>query len=154
MESTPDPELPEESPRDDDAAGDDEIGWAELLRNIYLTIDRRTLGFTRILLGAYLILDLVRRKHDWLDMFSNDGILPSHVSLFRPQGDNFSLFHAFATPGELWLLWGFGLCAYLALLVGYKTKVAQIVSLVFVTSMNGRVLATLVGGRIVFERKA
>jgi hypothetical protein len=149
MESTPDPAQPEESPRDDAPADDDDIGWAELLRRIYLTIDRRTLGFTRILLGAYLILDLFRRKHDWLDMFSNDGILPSHVSLFRPQGDNFSLFHAFATPGELWLLWAFGLCAYLALLVGYKTKVAQIVSLVFVASMNGRVLLIENGGYVI-----
>ncbi len=138
-----------ERPKDTEDEPEEEIGWGALLARIYLTIDRRTLGFTRILLGAYLVLDLFRRKHDWLDMFSNDGILPAHVVLFRPQGDNFSLFHAFTTPGELWVLWTLGLLVYLALLVGYKTKVAQVAALIFVTSMNGRVLLIENGGYVI-----
>jgi Vitamin K-dependent gamma-carboxylase len=147
--SAPGAETTAEPSAPDAAASDGEIGWGELLRNVYLTIDRRTLGLTRILLGFYLILDLFRRTHDWLDMFSNDGILPSHVILLRPQSDNFSLFNAFSTPGELWVLWAVGLSAYVALLVGYKTKAAQIASLIFVTSMNGRVLLIENGGYVV-----
>ncbi|MFO0755012.1 MAG: HTTM domain-containing protein [Byssovorax sp.] len=126
-----------------------EVSWKELLRATYMTMDRRTLGFTRILLGAYLILDLFRRTSSWLDMFSNEGILPTHVSLFRPQSDNFTLFHAFSTAPELWVLWTIGLVTYVALLVGYKTKIAQIVSLLFVCSMNGRVLLIENGGYVI-----
>lgn len=126
-----------------------EIGWTRLLRDVYLTMDRRTLGLTRILLGFYLILDLLRRTPSWLDMYSRDGILPAHVNLLRPQADNFSIFNAFSTPGELWVLWAIGLLSYLALFAGYKTKVAQIASLVFVTSMNGRVLLIENGGYVV-----
>ncbi len=120
-----------------------------VLREVYLTVDRRTLGFTRILLGFYLILDLVRRTPDWLAMFSDRGILPSHVILFKPQSDNLSLFTAFSSPGELWALWALGLAIYLSLLVGYKTKIAQVASLLFVTAMNGRVLLIENGGYVI-----
>ena len=120
-----------------------------VLREVYLLVDRRTLGLTRLLLGAYLVFDLFRRTPDWLDMFSDRGILPSHVGLFRPQSDNLTLFHAFSSPGELWVLWAIGLFAYLALFVGYRTKVAQIVSLLFVTAMNGRVLLIENGGYVI-----
>jgi hypothetical protein len=127
----------------------DDGSLSRVFREIYLMVDRRTLGFTRILLGSYLIFDLVRRTPDWLAMFSDQGVLPAHMSLFKPQGDNLSLFHAFSTSGELWALWAFGLCAYVALLFGYKTKVAQVVSLLFVTAMNGRVLLIENGGYVI-----
>ncbi|HEY4118092.1 MAG TPA: HTTM domain-containing protein [Byssovorax sp.] len=121
----------------------------ELLTRVYLTVDRRTLGLTRVLLGFYLLCDLARRTPAWLDMFSDTGVLPTHVILRRPMADNVSLFHAFTTAPELWALWLVGLAAYGCLLVGYKTKVAQIASLVFVTSMNGRVLLIENGGYVV-----
>jgi uncharacterized membrane protein YphA (DoxX/SURF4 family) len=142
-------ESASDEPPDLAASGADDVTWRALIRSVYLTMDRRTLGLTRILLGFYLILDLVRRAPDWLDMYSSTGILPAHVSLFRPQADNFSLFHAFSTPGELWALWGLGLVIAVALLVGYKTKVAQVAALIFVTSMNGRVLLIENGGYVI-----
>ncbi|HVY45692.1 MAG TPA: HTTM domain-containing protein [Minicystis sp.] len=121
----------------------------DVVRGVYLTMDRRTLGLTRVLLGFYLICDLFRRTGDWTAMFSSEGVLPPPLILSRPQADNFSLFHAFSTPGELWALWAVGLATYVALLVGYKTKVAQVVAFFFVTSMNGRVLLIENGGYVV-----
>src|SRR4051794_1123266 len=117
-----------------------ETTWRATLRELYFTFDRRTLGLTRIALGFLLLCDLARRTPDWLSMYSDKGVLPSQIVLARPQSDGFTIFTAFNTPGELWGLWAVGLVAYLCLFLGYRTKVAQIVSLVFVTSMNGRVL--------------
>lgn len=117
--------------------------------DLYLSFDRRTLALTRVALGSLLIFDLFRRTPDWLAMFSDKGVLPSQFLLQRPQSDGFTIFTAFNTAGELWALWAVGLAAYVCLLVGYKTKVAQVVSLVFVTSMNGRVLFIENGGYVV-----
>lgn len=122
----------------------------EVIRDVYLSFDRRTLGLSRILLGWLLVCDLFRRTWDWEDMYSTLGVLPSHLSLFRPQArDNFSLFHAFSTPAELWVLWAVILATYVCLLVGYRTKLMQILALVWVTSMNGRILLIENGGYVV-----
>ncbi|WP_438017911.1 HTTM domain-containing protein [Sorangium sp. So ce315] len=122
----------------------------DILRDSFFTFDRRTLGFTRILLGFFLIGDLFRRSWAWSDMFADIGVLPNHVNLWRPQGSgNFSLLNAFSTPGELWVLWVVIFATYVCLLIGWKTKIMQVLSLVFVTSMNGRVLLIENGGYVV-----
>ena len=65
-----------------DAASKDDYETAlrtfrELLRDAYLTFDRRTLGFSRILLGFLMIMDLFRRTPDWMSMFGDHGVLPA-----------------------------------------------------------------------------
>lgn len=127
-------------------------GWWDIIRDVYLTFDRRTLGFSRILLGFLLVMDLFRRTWDWEDMYSTVGVLPNHVNLWRPQASGaFSFFNSFSTPGELWALWFVLLCTFLCVLVGFKTKVAQVLALFFVTSMDGRVLLIENGGYVVYN---
>jgi hypothetical protein len=126
-----------------------EASWWELLRDGYLVFDRRTLGLTRIFLGFYLIFDLFRRTPDWLAMFSDRGVLPSSVVLAHPQSNGFSIVHAFREPVELWALWGVILATYVLLLVGWKTRVWQVLALIWVTGMNGRVLLIENGGYVV-----
>lgn len=122
----------------------------DIIRDVYMSFDRRTLGFSRILLGFLLVMDLFRRTWDWQAMFSTLGVLPNHVNLFRPQGGgNFSIVNAFSSPGELWVLWAIELFCFLCLMVGYKTRVFQILSLVFVTGNNGRILLIENGGYVV-----
>ncbi len=124
------------------------MSWSSI-KSSYLTFDRRTLGLTRILLGFYLIMDLLRRTPDWEDMFADIGVLPTWLVLDRPQASNFSLLHGFTSGPELWVLWAAILATYVLLLVGYKTKIWQVLSLLFVTSMNGRVLLIENGGYVV-----
>ena len=123
--------------------------FRDILRDSYLTFDRRTLGLTRVLLAFYLITDLFRRTPDWLAMFSDTGVLPTAVVLAHPQAQNFTLLLSFQTAPELWVLWGVILATYVMLLVGWKTKIWQVLSVLFVTSMNGRVLLIENGGYVV-----
>lgn len=126
--------------------------WTALLRDSYLTFDRRTLGFTRILLGWLLVADLFRRTAAWNEMFSDQGVLPAYISLWRPQSrDGFSIVNAFTHPGELAVLWVVMFVSFVCVLVGYKTRLAQILSLIFVTSLNGRVLLIENGGYTVYN---
>jgi hypothetical protein len=78
-------------------------------------------------------------------------VLPNHVNLWRPQGGNVSLVNAFSTPGELWVLWVLIFATFTCVLVGYKTRVAQVLALAFVTSMNGRILLIENGGYVVYN---
>lgn len=141
----------EEQPakKEPEASAPREASYWDIIRDVYLTFDRRTLGLARILLGFLLVMDLIRRVWDWQDMYSTEGVLPNHVNLFRPQGDNFSIVNAFSSPGELWVLWAIELVCFLGLLAGYRTRVFQVLSLIFVTGNNGRVLLIENGGYVV-----
>jgi len=125
-------------------------GFWHIIRECYFSVDRRTLGFARILLGFLLVMDLFRRTPDWLDMFSNEGVLPTHVNLWRPQAwGAFTFLNAFSTAPELWALWAFMLATYVCLLVGYKTRIAHLLSVFLVASANGRILLIENGGYVV-----
>ena len=123
-----------------------------IIRDVYLSVDRRTLGFSRILLGFLMVMDLFRRTPDWLAMFSDEGVLPNHVQLWRHSNWGlFSIVTAFSTAPELWALWFVILCTFLCVLVGYKTRIAQVIALVFVSGMNSRVLLIENGGYVVYN---
>lgn len=123
-----------------------------IIRDVYFSVDRRTLGFSRILLGFLMVMDLFRRTPDWLAMFSNEGVLPSHLQLWRHSNWGlFSILTAFSTGPELWALWVVILCTFLCVLVGYKTRIAQVLALVFVSGMNARVLLIENGGYVVYN---
>jgi hypothetical protein len=83
--------------------------------------DRRTLGLTRLLLGFYLLCDLVHRGRWWEDFFSSEGVCPNRWSVAKaPAWGYFSLFHAFSTAAELRVLFAAMLVTFVALLV-HKT---------------------------------
>ncbi len=120
------------------------------LRRIYLTVDARGLGAGRIALGAVLLLDLFRRIPVLGLWYSNDGLLPNHTVLWRPPFPHtFSLFFTASRAGEAAA--GFALCAaaYVALLVGFRTRLAQLASLIAVLSLHGRVLFVQNSGDVV-----
>ena len=148
-ESVKDSAADEDVLEETDDEDDFEPSWWEDVRDFYLSIDRRTLGLVRIMLALYLIFDLFRRTGDWWRMFSNDGVLPTHFNLWRPQSSGWTFLNAFAHRGELWVLWGVILFVYLMLLVGYRTKVWQVAAAILVASMNGRVLLIENGGYVV-----
>ena len=134
---------------DDEEEGEEVANFWEDFRDFYLTFDRRTLGFARIMLGFFLLMDLWRRTDDWWKMYSDQGVLPTHFNLWRPQSGGFSIFNAFSTVGEVWVLWAVGLCIYLCVFFGYKTRIAQVLAAIFVACMNGRVLLIENGGYVV-----
>jgi hypothetical protein len=124
----------------------------ELLREAYLTVDRRTLGFARILFGFLLLTDLFRRTADWTYMFGDHGVLPAPLNLSRPQAPGaFSVVSAFVTTPELVALWILIFVTYVCVLVGYRTRLAQVLTVFWVASMNGRVLLIENGGYVVFN---
>jgi predicted DCC family thiol-disulfide oxidoreductase YuxK len=117
----------------------------------YLTSDPRSLALGRIALALVLLADLLYRTTVLRDFYSNEGLLPNHTLLWRPQGPGaFSFFFMASTPFEAAL--GFVACglAYLALLVGYRTRLAQVASFLCVISLHARVFQN--GGDFVLSQ--
>jgi len=122
----------------------------EEIRRIYLTADLRSLAAGRIALALVLLRDLIGR---WLELgiwYTNDGIIPNHSLLWRPSWDHvFSLFYLCSYWYEA--AFGFVICliVYLALLAGFRTKLAQVLAWIAMLSLHGRTLLFDNGGDVV-----
>jgi len=122
----------------------------ERIRQIYLTADVRSLAAGRIALALVLLRDLFGR---WVQLelwYTNDGIIPNHTLLWRPSWDHvFSLFYLASYWYEA--AFGFVIClfVYLALLVGFRTKLAQVLAWICMLSLHGRTLLIDNGGDVV-----
>jgi predicted DCC family thiol-disulfide oxidoreductase YuxK len=113
----------------------------------HLTIDARSLGLGRIGLALVLLFDLLRRIPVLRLFYSNEGLLPNHTLLWRPPTQwMFSFFFMASLPDEAAVC--FILCGlvYLALLVGWRTRLMQFLALVCVLSLHGRVTLLENGG--------
>ncbi|HVX95936.1 MAG TPA: DCC1-like thiol-disulfide oxidoreductase family protein, partial [Polyangia bacterium] len=105
----------------------------------YLTIDGRSLGLFRMVLATLMIVDLVRRFPHVRDFYTNAGVLPNHTVLWRPQVARlFSVFFPASLAHEVWILFAIcGFC-YVALLVGWRTRLFQVLSFLAATSLHNR----------------
>ena len=113
----------------------------EWLTRDYLTIDPRSLGAGRIALALCLLLDLLRRVPFVTLWYSNLGLLPNHTVLWEPAYPyTWSFFFMASRPSEVAI--GFLVCAvaYTMLLFGFRTRTAQVASLLCVLSLHGRLL--------------
>jgi hypothetical protein len=109
------------------------------LRQAYLVADLRSLALGRVGLASVLLANLIMRALVLRDFYSNEGLLPNHTLLWRPeQWPVFSLLFVASTPAMAAAM--FVLCgvAFLALLVGYRTRIAQVASYLAVLSLNVR----------------
>jgi hypothetical protein len=119
---------------------------------IYGTFDHRSLGLARIYLGVLLLHDLVRRLPDISTWYSNEGILPNHVVLWRPHSEYmFSFFFAASRTAEAAVM--FVLCAavFIAFLVGYRTRVTKLLAFACMVSMAYRLAFLENGGDIALK---
>jgi hypothetical protein len=120
-----------------------------------MTADRRSLGIGRIALALVLMLDLRNRWAELPLWYTNLGLLPNHTLLWRPTFPfAFSLFWGASYAHEATACFILCFVAYLALLLGFHTRLAQIASLVCVLSLHARVSFTQSGGDVVLGELA
>jgi hypothetical protein len=122
----------------------------EKVRRVYLTADARSLAAGRIVLALVLLRDLIGRWMELSIWYTNDGIIPNHTMLWRPPWDHvFSLFYLASYGYEAAI--GFVICliVYSSLLIGFKTKLSQILAMICMMSLHGRTLLFDNGGDVV-----
>jgi predicted DCC family thiol-disulfide oxidoreductase YuxK len=110
-------------------------------------MDARSAGLGRVALSIVLLVDLFRRVPVLQLFYANDGLLPNHTLLWRPPTQwMFSFFFMASLPDEAVV--GFVFCAlvYLALLVGWRTRLMRFLALVCLISLHARVTLVENGG--------
>lgn len=121
--------------------------WA---KQTYATVDPRSLGVFRILFAMALLHDVARRWPDLVDHYSNAGWLTNHFAMFRPMSDHlFSLYLAFSTPAEVHVFAALHLLVNFLLLIGWRTRVMQVLAFVLIVSLNSRNIMLENGGFVV-----
>jgi len=116
---------------------------------VYLTADLRSLAAGRIAMALVLLLDLGKRWVQIGTWYTNEGLVPNHTLLWRPSfAKVFSFFYLASYSHEA--VAGFVVCAiaYTTLLFGFRTKLAQVASLICVLSLHGRLLLFDNGGDV------
>jgi hypothetical protein len=125
-------------------------GGNDVFRRTWMTADLRSLAAGRVAMALVMLLDLVKRWVQIDTWYTNDGLVPNHTLLWRPSFDHeFSLFFSCSYAGQATV--GFVIClvAYLALLVGYRTRLAQIAACFCILNLHGRLLLFDNGGDVV-----
>jgi hypothetical protein len=118
-----------------------------LLRAQYFEIDRRLLAAFRVYFGLVLLVDILRRFPYLTLFYTNDGVLPNHYALFAPMAQpTFSVFFACSTRGEVALAFTLTALVYVCLIVGYRTKLMQVLTAILYASLISRNLFFEMGG--------
>jgi len=107
------------------------------LRTIF-GIDLRTLALFRVLLGVYILIDLVMRSRDLVAHYTDAGIMPRSVQIDHLYITTWSVHLA---NGGAWfqaLLFVLAGLAALGLLVGWRTRAMTVVSWLLMLSVQNR----------------
>ncbi|MFC4247026.1 HTTM domain-containing protein [Natribaculum luteum] len=113
-------------------------------------VDLRALAAFRIALGTLLLADLARRARHLTAFYTDAGVLP-RSALFSDYSDVYSLH---AVSGEAWvqvLLFLVAGAFALAMVVGYRTRVATLVSWLLLVSLHVRNPMVLNGGDVLLR---
>ncbi|MFC3957870.1 HTTM domain-containing protein [Halovivax cerinus] len=125
------------------------IEWCSEWLASRFAIDRRALAAFRIGLGGLLLVDLALRSR-WLGAFyTDDGVLPRRA-LFSDYAAAESFFTLSGEPWAIALFFGTMGVAALAMVVGYRTRVATILSWLFLLALHARNPMILNGGDNLF----
>ena len=120
------------------------------LKDFYFTIDLRSLGLFRILLGWLLIRDWVGRWPNLEAFYTSFGMLPIEAPLPKAGGIyHFSILDGAVSLPMVQALFGLGLLCYALFLVGYKTKSSHLFSFVFFASVLNRNIVFRAGNDVV-----
>lgn len=121
------------------------------LKRHFLAIDPRTLALTRVLMAVLLLFDLAKRWVDIALWYDEHGLVPTSVAATGGRSHKLSIFFMATRWEEAAVL--FALCGvcYLALLFGYKTRLAQIGALIASVSHHTRTDLLCNGGDFVLD---
>lgn len=116
------------------------------------TLDLRALAFYRVALGMLVFLDTAARFRDARGHYSDMGIMPlaTYMSEFA---NRFHVSLHMASGSVLWqqILFALAMLAALAMIVGFRTRLATVVCWVLVVSVQNRLTIVLNGGDVLLR---
>lgn len=117
------------------------------------SVDTRALAVFRVALAVLLLVDLARRATDLVAFYTDRGVFPRALLPVVEPGYQYVSIHALSGAAWVqWVLFAVAALAALSLLVGYRTRLAVLVSLVLLVSVQARNPAILNSGDTLFRR--
>lgn len=105
----------------------------------FLSLDTRSLALARVSIATVLIFDWIYRFLNSFDFYSDLGVLPRGPLIGELANPFFfSVFNVAGKPFYIYGLLLIGLIFHFGLLIGYRTKLSNIVSWVFFVSLSAR----------------
>ena len=104
----------------------------------WFAVDSRALGLFRIVFGIICLSDIVRRW-EFIDIFyTGNSIIQVSTSLSTYK--TFTLLNAFTLSWEVHLFFIIGIIFSIMLILGYKTKLSQIMCAIIIISIHNRAI--------------
>ena len=120
------------------------------LKKILFQVDVQILGIYRILFGSVLFYDLISRLSVINLFYTNKSIFPTSYILSSPYKVlPFTLLTAFNQPWEVKFFLFSGLISCVFFILGYKTKLMQIITSIVVLSFHNKITTLENGGDMV-----
>ena len=102
-------------------------------------IDQRPVALFRIFLGAFVLFDLLELTPNLRAWFSDEGVFPRASFLANwARAPRLCLLDAFASPALVWVYWGLALVAAAAMTIGYRSRIASILTFVLMAGFQER----------------
>jgi hypothetical protein len=101
-----------------------------------IAIDSRTLALFRIAVGLIIIADVIVRASTFRFFYTEDGVVPQSLAESRTVDGAFSFFFFVSDPTAIAILFALHAVFAIQLIIGYKTRVATILSFLFVISLD------------------
>ena len=104
----------------------------------WFAVDSRSLGLFRIVFGYLCLFDILRRW-EFIDIFyTQASIIQS--SLTSSSYKNFTLLNTFTSSWEVHLFFIIGIVFSFMLMIGYKTKLSQVMCAIIIISIHNRAI--------------
>ena len=101
-------------------------------------IDTRTLAVFRVFVGVLIVADVLARSRNFHFFYTEEGVVPLELAQ-RATGDYVvSVYYLTTDPTIIALLFAVQILLALQLIAGYKTRVAIVLSFLFVVSLDHR----------------
>ena len=101
-----------------------------------VSVDTRSLATFRILLGLLVIADLLLRARNFGFYYTDGGVVPQSLAERGAAEHAFSVYYHVSEPESIAALFLLQGAFALALVVGYRTRAATVVSFLFVVSLD------------------
>ena len=101
-----------------------------------VAIDTRTLAVFRVFLGLLIIADVLLRLRNFSFYYADSGAVPRSLAMDATADTAISVFYLSTSPAVTLALFGVGTLVACQLIVGYRTTLATVLSLIFVVSVD------------------
>ncbi|MFU8868202.1 HTTM domain-containing protein [Natronococcus sp.] len=99
-------------------------------------IDTRTLAVFRVFVGLLIVADLLLRSRNFGYFYTENGVVPRELAVAMSSESAFSIYHYTTSSTAIAALFVLQGLIALQLIVGYRTRLATILSFLFVVSLD------------------